>query len=111
MKRLDPKTASADLGRALYVEGQRIMTDSKANYVPVRDNPLRASGHVQPPVVSGTRSSVTLGFGGAASAYALVQHERTDYRHTVGTSKYLETPVHNAARGLAARLGKNLDLF
>src|SRR3990167_711939 len=99
------------LAKALYVEAQRIMTESKTSYVPVDHGTLRASGHVQAPVIAGGQVSVTLGYGGAASAYAIVQHERLDYQHTIGQAKYLEVPVKNAVRGISGRLGANLDLF
>ena len=46
-----------------------------------------------------------MGYGGAASAYALVQHERTDYRHPgQGQAKYLEGP----AKARAPQLGRNI---
>jgi hypothetical protein len=34
-----------------------------------------------------------IGAGGAASAYALVQHEHLEYHHTHGKAKYIEDPV------------------
>ena len=40
-----------------------------------------------------TAVSAVVGFGGPATRYALVQHERTDYKHTVGEAKYLEKAV------------------
>ena len=103
------KQAPERIGAALRTEGERIMTDSKRNYVPVYQGTLRASGHVQGPTLRRNSAEVTLGYGGAAAAYALVQHERTDYAHTVGQSKYLERPVHNAAQGFARRL--DVDVF
>ena len=96
------------LGGALYREAEHIMTRSKAQFVPVKDGILRASGHVEQPEYSGNRISVTLGYGGAASAYALVQHERTDYQHTVGQAKYLEQPVNEAAAGLGQRVAARM---
>lgn len=105
------KDAVKDLGRALFVEGNRIMTVSKRDFVPVDQGTLRGSGHVRQPHIRGTRAEVTLGYGGAASAYALVQHERLDYAHDVGQAKYLERPVNDAARGFGERLGRHLELF
>lgn len=40
-----------------------------------------------------TEVTAVVGFGGPSAPYALVQHERTDYHHTVGQAKYLETPL------------------
>ena len=103
--------AAKDLGRGLFTEGNKIMTTSKQSFVPVDQGVLRASGHVKPPVVSRTGASVNLGYGGAASAYALVQHERTDYAHTVGQAKYLEIPVRQAAAGFGERVARELDVW
>ena len=104
--------APAAAARALFEEAEAIMGDSKEHYVPVDVGTLKASGHVQLPVVSGNDVSVTLGFGGAAEDYAIVQHERLDYHHAVGGAKYLERPLLAAARGLPGRLASRLrELF
>ena len=105
------KDAPNRLAGGLFVEGNKIMTISKRDFVPVDKGPLRASGHVKRPVVKAKTAQVTLGYGGAAAAYALIQHERTDFRHTVGQAKYLEKPVKNAVRGFGKRIARNLDLF
>lgn len=36
---------------------------------------------------------VIVGYGGAASAYAAIQHENLSYHHNVGQAKYLEQPA------------------
>ena len=102
--------APRELGRALNVEAEKIMTKSK-RLVPVDLGVLRASGHVRKPVIKKTAATVVMGYGGAASAYALIQHERLDFQHTSGQAKFLEQPVKAAAAGLGRRLAKNLDLF
>lgn len=99
-----PEAAAA----ALFQEGEAIMADAKANYVPVDTGVLRASGMVAAPEIDGNTVSVAMGFGGAASAYALVQHERLDYHHSVGGPKYLERPFLDAANGLEDRLAERL---
>lgn len=88
----------------LHYEAELIMTDSKRNYVPVDEGILRASGHVEPPVVDGGNVFVRLVYGGLAKAYAIIQHERLDFRHPVGGAKYLELPLLAAAKGLARRI-------
>lgn len=88
----------------LYRVGQQIMTDSKSRYVPVDTGVLRASGYVEPPVVSGSLISVTLGYGGAAQAYATVQHEDLSFHHTVGQAKYLEIPARLHMGGAVAAM-------
>lgn len=102
------KATPNKLGGALYREAEHIMTRSKAEFVPVDTGVLRASGHVEQPQQTPGGVSVTLGYGGAASAYALVQHERMDYQHTVGQAKYLSTPVLQAAAGLGQRIAARL---
>ena len=81
------------VAKAIYKSANQIMTDSKKNYVPVRTGVLRSSGTVTHPKRSGASVTVELGYGGAASAYALAQHERLDYRHKKGQAKYLELPA------------------
>ena len=90
------------------VEAEKIMTRSKQE-VPVEFGTLQASGLVEKPKRSGTKVSVTLGYGGQAAAYALIQHEREDYTHTVGSSKYLERPVNEAEKGFGKRVAKDLE--
>jgi len=96
--------ARQELGRALAVEAELIMTDSKANYVPVDTGALRASGYVQAPVITRDAVSVTMGYGGAAAPYALPVHEDLLAVHPTGQAKYLEVPVHQRARYLGDRL-------
>lgn len=106
--RTRPDIAVRALAEGLYTEANLIMTRSKADFVPVDLGTLRGSGHVQDPETDRTKVTVTMGYGGAASAYALVQHERTDYHHTVGQAKYLEQPVLEAAGGLGNRIGRRV---
>jgi hypothetical protein len=89
---------------ALLEQAEAVMADSKEHYVPVDVAALKNSGHVQPPVSTGNELSITLGYGGAARAYAIVQHERMDFRHTVGGPKYLERPLLAAAARIRAAL-------
>jgi len=103
-----PDKVMGAMGDALYVEGETIMTRSK-QIVPVDFGTLRGSGHVKRPVVQGTQATVTLGYGGAASAYAEVQHRRTDYKHRgQGQAHYLSEPVEAAERGLGERIGRRI---
>jgi hypothetical protein len=95
------REVTRDVAAELYRQGEAIMTDSQRHYVPVDQGTLRGSGHVKQPDIRGTRVSVTLGYGGAASAYALIQHEAMHFAHTVGGPKYLERPVNASARKVA----------
>ena len=83
------------------------MGESK-RIVPVAFGVLRASGHVQLPVIVGRRVTVTLGYGGAAAPYAVFVHER-QARHTPPTQwKYLEKPFNEALVGMARRLADDV---
>jgi hypothetical protein len=61
---------------ALYQIAQQIMTEAKRRTPVAKDGGvLRSSGTVEKPVRSGKNISVTMSFGGAASAYAIAVHE------------------------------------
>ena len=97
------------LAAAMWEEGERIMAEAKA-LTPTDVGTLKGSGTVLSPKISGSgRVEVELGFGGAAADYALVQHERFDFQHTVGQAKYLEQPflehTARAPRIFATKLG------
>lgn len=86
--------------------------------VPHATGVLRASGVVKPPEINGTHVEVQMGYGGAASAYALYQHEnlslnhpdpRNDHSDPKGQAKYLETPVRDQVQGLSTRLRTELE--
>ena len=89
------------LGVALYREAERIMARSKTEFVPSDMGILRASGFVKPAEVSATSVSVTLGYGGAARAYALYVHEGTG--PAVGRPAFF--PPLEAIRAWAKRHG------
>lgn len=99
--------ASDGLSAELYRVGQEVLAESQPE-VPVDIGTLKASGFVNEPVKNGDEVSVTIGYGGAAKAYALIQHENLTYRHTVGKAKYLEHPFLRAAAGLAETLADRL---
>ena len=100
--------ANKALAAAMFEEGNRIMTRSKM-ITPVDIGTLRNSGTVLRPEMRGNQIEVQMGFGGAASAYAEIQHERTDYHHTVGEAKFLKKPLDAAKQGLAQRLAKRVN--
>ena len=89
------------LDAGVYGLGNEIMTDSKRR-VPVDFGALKGSGYVTLPQRGAGGSTVEIGFGGPAKAYAIVQHERTEFKHEVGEAKFLENAV-NAAVGNAPR--------
>ena len=98
-----PARANAGMAKGLYRSALKIMNDSQ-EIVPVGGPPtspedktpgaLKASGTVDLPVTEGNVTTVHLGYGGAASAYALRQHNDLTYQHKPGqTAKYLERPL------------------
>ena len=94
---------------ALMQEAQLMFAASQRR-VPVKDGHLRRSGTILPPITSGNLITIEMGYGGAASAYALVQHERQDFRHKEGqTWKYLEGPVRERIPQLASRLEQRIN--
>ena len=121
-----PERALQALSMALYREGQQVMALSKRDYVPVDMGVLRGSGTVQPPKIrGGSGVEVVLGYGGAAKAYAVVQHEnlslnhppknprRTGTRRSVrpGTARYLAIPMAERRLGMEARLAHACDVM
>jgi hypothetical protein len=76
---------------ALYLEAWNVMTEAKQR-APLDEGILRNSGYVTLP----ENGTVELGFGGSASAYALIQHEDLSLHHEVGEAKFLEKASLNA---------------
>ncbi len=114
------KLSAKRLAGPLKLEAELIMTKAK-KLTPVDLGTLRGSGHVKKPVITRNTAKVVLGFGGAASAYALAVHEHPS-RHSpsswrggisfnVGGPKYLERPVKEARKGFGRRVARRLDLF
>jgi len=90
------------IGQALYTEAELIMTASK-RIVPVDDNPLRSSGHVEQPTHKANTFTVEMGYN---TEYAMFQHEDLHWDRKKGRavsmklkhqgrgqSKYLEKPL------------------
>lgn len=94
---------------ALYQEAERIMTEAKKR-TPVEFGTLKNSGHVQPPEREANSVSVTMGFGGSAEDYAIVQHEDLSFHHNVGEAKFLENPIREAAPHLLERIASRIKL-
>lgn len=96
------------LGPGLRIAGEEIMTDVKASRpghgVPRDEGTLASSGRVTGPTPDKATPEVELSFGGAAAPYALVQHERDDFRHTVGESRYLVRGVERWKPGGSAAM-------
>lgn len=82
-----------EIAASLYQSAEHVMTVSKEQYVPVDTGTLRSSGAVEIEQ-DADRVVVRLGFGGAASDYAVAVHE-VNKNYKGGRSwKYLETPLN-----------------
>lgn len=109
-KHLEAAIKSAEA--ALYQGGNIIMTEAKER-APVDLGTLRNSGYVTLPETRGGNTFVEVGFGGAAKAYAVRQHEDTSYSHTdpktgnsVGEAKYLENAINATEKQVQERIRK-----
>ena len=118
LRRIQLVTPAA-LAAALEIEAELIMTESKTRFVPVDTGTLKSSGRVEAPEIRKNEVSVTLGYGGAASAYALAIHEHPSGHSppswsggmTIrgqGGTKFLERPVRNAAPRVGLSIARRL---
>ncbi len=106
--RLLGKQAPRVMGRTLWLEGNQIMKEAQA-ITPVKEGILVNSGLVMLPEITEDGVSVTLGFGGAASDYAAIQHEEESYYHDPPTQyKFLEKPFVEAADDMGLRIAQDL---
>ncbi len=104
-----PKAANA----ALFESGEKVRSIA-IPLTPKDVGVLRNSAFVNRPVKTTRGLKVVIGYGGAAQAYAQVQHERTEFRHAEGGAKFLEkaiieiqkTLVRDLARSIATKAAK-----
>lgn len=111
-----------ELSGAIYEEMETIKGKSQ-DIVPKRSGVLEASADavgVNIVTHSDSKGAIVIGYGGAASAYSLAQHETPPpgegenedsltFRHATGrTWKYLERPVMEAINGMEARIGERV---
>lgn len=108
MKKMDVQRV---VSRSLFRQAHMIMRESKRYFVPVDEGPLRASGAVDQPKWDGDGLAVRFGYGGAASAYAMVQHQNKDYKHTVGTWQYLSRPTMRHGMVVRKEFAKDIRKF
>ena len=90
----------AILAGALYREAEAVMLAAK-RLAPSDLGALRASGQVQPPVITAGGIEVTMGFGDAATGYAVYVHEGTG--PAVGRPAFM--PPVDVIRAWAVRHG------
>lgn len=107
--------AEADIIRAALpgmVEEMEIIRTNSMEIVPVDQGDLRNSAFVvgvNPEIEDSGTAQVSIGYGGVAASYAVVQHENPNFRHAEGkTWKYLERPAMEAINGMGERLAAAL---
>jgi hypothetical protein len=89
--RVDQMLADAKLG---VQDAMEYVLGESAKIVPIEEGSLQDSGRTAVKV-DGDQIIGAFGYGtGAAAAYAIPQHERTDYAHDNGRqAKYAEVPL------------------
>jgi len=110
---------------ALFFRGERVMTVSKRDFVPVDDANLKNSGFVEAAKI---KLQVFLNYGGPAAPYAIAVHEHLSQHsprswkvserqgagvrfHPPGRGpKYLERPLMDARRTLLPDLAADLKV-
>jgi hypothetical protein len=105
-KHLDAARKAAEA--ALYQGGSIIMTEAKKR-APLDVGTLRNSGYVTLPQRAGDEVFVEVGFGGAAKAYAVKQHEELSYHHEIGEAKYLENAINVKEEEIRAHIKRVSD--
>ena len=93
----------SDVGSALYIEAEKVMTDSKTNYVPVVSGALKKSGIIMKPEFTANKISVLAGFGSDTVDYAAVVHE-APASYGQGKRKYLSQPLQQAIPKMGANI-------
>lgn len=96
------------LGQIKYVNKQAMkdaaddLLMKAKNQAPIETGTLRRSGFVRE-----IKDGFEIGFGGEASAYAIVQHERLDFNHPHGgKAKYLEDPFKENWKAYVSYIAK-----
>lgn len=119
------------VAKELHKQGEKVIGDSKKNYVPVATGTLKNTGHVKLPKFKTDGVIISLGYGGPAAPYALDVHEnpragKTEgispqgYPYpttmggkptwaTVGEWKYLEKPVKKHSDNIERKLFSKVD--
>lgn len=100
------------LERGLVQELQLVMLASQAQVPVGKTGNLKASGTIAPPVRGIDSVTITLGYGGAASVYAVYVHNSPHELHWTkpGTkSHFLSDPLQKALPALESRLAARIE--
>jgi len=101
-------------GIALQQEADAILEASQP-LVPVETGSLRNSGKTEPITITGPIVSSGVRYGGTEGVqgripeqYAIIVHNDTTKRHTVGQDHYLSQPTFAATSGMLTRIAEQL---
>lgn len=97
------------LAGALLDEAHIIFRISQVQ-VPFRTGVLKGSGRVGVPEIVGTTVSVDISYGGAAMAYAWIQHNYELHHNNGKKWHYLSDPVHDREPFLADNIVARINL-
>lgn len=121
-----PKKALKALAIAIRKEAQETLNLSVTEYVPIDNSVLRDSATVKKPVLTPKIIFIEFGYGGAAQAYAVRQHEDETLSHPPknprprtgtqmsfrpGRAKYLEQAVLDRQRAIPRNLARACDVM
>lgn len=98
------------VGQALMEEARLVMKES-VKQVPVDDGFLKASAEVLPPKFSMGFVKITMGYGGAAAAYALYVHNspyEKNWTKSGTKSHFLSDPLAAAVPHISMTLQKRI---
>lgn len=91
------------------VHQEKVISKAK-NRTPVESGTLRNSGDVLPAEISPNKVVIEAGFGGQASSYAIVVHEKMGVSHKSGQSKFLESAAVESDKAAGPLLAKAVEL-
>ena len=77
---------------------------------PVKTGALRASEVVLRPLIEGGRATVSIVAGGPSAPYSIEVHERLDFFHKVGGTKFLESVTLESIPTLVGDVAPRMDL-
>lgn len=86
-------------------EARELLAIIKSEWIPVDKGGLRRSGSVQRVKVNKTTRKTVVVFN---KSYAWEQHENLDFKHSVGTAKYVERPLLMKMNGMSTRLANDV---
>lgn len=103
-----PEELRSVMGQALFWEAMDAFLISQ-DLVPVDTGTLKSSGAVIGPVDEGATISTTIGYGGAASEYAVIVHEDLEAYHAEPTqAKFLEDAVTQQMQYMGRRISEQV---